>query len=451
MSLPRFLIGAPASGSGKTLITCGILQALVNRGMKVASFKCGPDYIDPMFHSRVIGTRSKNLDAYFVDENTLRYLFSRTASENDISVIEGVMGFYDGISVMSTEASSHDVSRKLEAPVVFLLNSKGASISNLATLKGFLEFRENNIKGVIFNQMSQKVFDTIKPEVEKLGIKAIGFVPKVSHLVLESRHLGLVLPNEIDELKDKLNQLADVLEESLDIDMLIELANSAPDLDCTAPEVKRIDRPVKIGLAQDDVFCFTYEDNVELMRRIGAEIVEFSPLNDDHIPDVDAIVLSGGYPELHADRLCSNTSMMKDIRDKIAGGMPCLAECGGFMYLHERLEDHEGKMHEACGVIKGEVKNTGKLSRFGYITVTSEDPDSILSGGPVKGHEFHYWDSDNCGESWKALKTNGKEYRCTHEEDGLVAGYPHLYFYSNPESLYLFLTKVRDYADKAGH
>ena len=447
MTLPRFLIAAPASGSGKTLITCGILQALVNRGLKVASFKCGPDYIDPMFHSRVIGTKSKNLDAYFVGEDTLRYLFARTASENDISVIEGVMGFYDGNSVLSMEASSHDVSRKLDAPVILLINSKGASISNLATLKGFLNFTENNIKGVIFNQMSQKVFDMIKPEVEKLGIKAIGYVPKVSHLILESRHLGLVLPNEIEELKDKLNQLAEVLEESLDIDLLIQMAGSAPDLEYKVPEVRKIDKPVRIGLAQDDVFCFTYEDNIELLRRCGAEIVEFSPLNDERVPDVDAIILSGGYPELHAEKLCSNRSMMEDIRTKVGNGMPCLAECGGFMYLHERLEDHEGKMHDSCGVIKGEVKNTGKLARFGYITVSSESPDSILKDGPVKGHEFHYWDSDNCGESWKAVKTNGKEYLCTHEEGGLIAGYPHLYFYSNPQVAYNFLMKVLKYHD----
>jgi len=443
MTLPRFLIAAPASGSGKTLITCGILQALVNRGLKVASFKCGPDYIDPMFHSRVIGTRSKNLDAYFVGTDTLRYLFARTASENDISVIEGVMGFYDGISTLSMEASSHDVSRKLDAPVILLINSRGASISNLATLRGFLGFTENNIKGVIFNQMSQKVFDMVKPEVEKLGIKAIGYVPKVSHLILESRHLGLVLPNEIEELKEKLNQLAEVLEESLDIDLLLELASSAPELDYKVPEVRKLESPVRIGLAQDDVFCFTYEDNVELMRRMGAEIVEFSPLNDEKLPDVDAIVLSGGYPELHAEKLCSNRSMMEDIRRRISEGMPCLAECGGFMYLHERLEDSEGKMHDACGAIKGEVRNTGKLSRFGYITVSSDSEGSILSGGPVKGHEFHYWDSDNCGDSWKAVKTNGKEYRCTHEEGGLVAGYPHLYFYSNPAVLFNFLEKIR--------
>ena len=448
MTIPRFLIAAPASGSGKTLITCGILQALVNRGMKVASFKCGPDYIDPMFHSRVIGTRSKNLDAYFVGTDTLRYLFARTAEENDISVIEGVMGFYDGNSVLSTDASSHDVSRKLEAPVILLLNSKGASISNLATLKGFMEFRENNIRGVIFNQMSQRVFEAIRPEVEKLGIKAIGYVPKVSHLVLESRHLGLVLPNEIDELKDKLNQLAEVLEESLDIDLLLELANSAPELEYKVPEVKRIERPVRIGLAQDDVFCFTYEDNIEILRRMGAEIVEFSPLNDSQLPDVDAIILSGGYPELHADRLCSNAPMLKAIRDRIADGMPCLAECGGFMYLHERLQDADGKMHDSCGAIKGEVKNSGKLSRFGYITVSSEDPDSILKDGPVKGHEFHYWDSDNCGGSWKAVKTSGVEYTCMHEDGNLIAGYPHLYFYSNPDVPYNFLKKVLAYKER---
>ena len=445
MTLPRLLIAAPSSGSGKTLITCGILQALVNRGLNVASFKCGPDYIDPMFHSRVIGTKSKNLDAYFVDENVLRYLFARTASENDISVIEGVMGFYDGISATSMEASSHDVSRKLDAPVVLLINSKGASISNLAMLKGFLEFTENNIKGVIFNQMSKKVYDTIRPEVEKLGIRPLGYVPKVSHLILESRHLGLVMPNEIDELKDKLNQLAGVIEDSVEIDALIEMANAAPELEYGVPEVETIGGRVRVGVAQDDVFCFTYEDNIEALRRCGAEIVNFSPLNDEKLPDVDAIVLSGGYPELHAERLCANESMMEDIRTKVSEGMPCLAECGGFMYLHSNLEDAEGNMHKACGVVEGTVRNTGKLARFGYVTLSSEAPDSVLRDGGCKGHEFHYWDSDNCGDSWKAVKTNGTEYRCTHEEGSLIVGYPHLYFYSNLSVPFNFLLKAKEY------
>lgn len=448
MSLPRFLIAAPASGSGKTLVTCGILQALVNRGLRVASFKCGPDYIDPMFHSRVIGTRSKNLDAYFVSDDTLRYLFARTACENDISVIEGVMGYYDGTTVAGTEASSCDVSLKLGAPTVLLINAKGASISALATLKGFLTFKENNIKGVIFNQMSQKVFDLLRPEVEAMGLKVIGYVPKVSHLVLESRHLGLVLPSEIEELKDKLNQLADVLEETLDIDMLLEMASSAPDLGSTAPAVRAIDGSVRVGVAADDTFCFTYEDNIELLRRCGAEIVEFSPMHDEVLPDVDGIVLSGGYPELHGDALESNTSMMEDIRVKVGAGLPCIAECGGFMYLHERMEDSEGRMRNMCGVIPGEVRNTGKLARFGYITLNPVEDGMMPSGITVRGHEFHYWDSDNCGGSWNARKTNGREYRCMHDTGTMLAGYPHLYYYSNPEVAYWFLERCREHRMK---
>ena len=446
--ISRFMIAAPSSGSGKTLVTCGILQALVNRGLKVASFKCGPDYIDPMFHSRVIGTRSKNLDAYFVGDDTLRYLFSRTAEENDISVIEGVMGYYDGISVASTEASSCDVATRLQAPTVLLVNSRGASISALATLKGFLDFRPNTIRGVIFNQMSPKVYAMLKPEVEAMGLIPIGYVPKVSHLVLESRHLGLVLPSEIDELKSKLNQLADVLEETLDLDALMDLASSASELDYKVPEVKTIEGNVRIGVAADDTFCFTYEDNIEILRRCGAEIVEFSPMYDERLPDVDGIILSGGYPELHADDLESNRSMMDDIREKVSAGMPCVAECGGFMYLHERMEDSDGKMRNMCGVIPGEVRNTGKLARFGYITLSPTSDGTIPSGTVIKGHEFHYWDSDNCGSDWEAVKTNGTRYNCIHDNGSMVAGYPHLYYYSNPEVPFQFLRRCQEYSSK---
>lgn len=449
MSLPRFMIAAPSSGSGKTLVTCGILQALVNRGLKVASFKCGPDYIDPMFHSRVIGARSKNLDAFFVGDETLRYLFGRTAETCDISVVEGVMGFYDGMGILSSEASSYDVSQKLDIPVVLLLNCRGASLSVLPMLKGFLEFRPNNIRGVIFNNMSQRVYETIAPAAREMGVEPIGYVPKVSDLVLESRHLGLVLPSEIDELKSKLNRLAEVLEGTLDLDALIALAGSAPDIDYTAPEVGRIEGTVRIGLATDETFCFTYEDNVELLERCGAEIVRFSPMSDASLPDVDGIVLSGGYPELHSAELESNASMLRDIREKVSAGMPCIAECGGFMYLHDRMEDQNGEMHSMCGVIPGEVRNTGKLTRFGYATFTPLVPDGVTRGGlSVKGHEFHYWDSDNCGSDWKAVKANGREYTCIHDTGSMVAGYPHLYYYSNPEFALRFLERCREYAER---
>ena len=446
MSLPRFMIAAPASGSGKTLVTCGILQALVCRGMRVASFKCGPDYIDPMFHSRVIGAKSKNLDAFFVGEDTLRYLFGRTAETCDISVVEGVMGFYDGVSILSSDASSYDVSQKLDIPVILLLNCRGTSLSVLPMLKGFLEFRPNNIKGVIFNNMSQRIYETLAPAVREMGVEPIGYVPKVSELVLESRHLGLVLPSEIEELKDKLRRLAEILEETLDINLLVRIASEAPDLEYTAPEVRRIDGRVRIGLADDETFCLTYEDNVELLERCGAEIIRFSPMKDPRLPDVDGIVLSGGYPELHSTVLESNVSMLEDIKESIAAGMPCIAECGGFMYLHDRMEGSDKKMHRMCGAIPGEVRNTGKLTRFGYATLSPLSHEGVMKGElTIKGHEFHYWDSDNCGSDWKAVKTGGKEYTCMHDTGRMLAGYPHIYYYSNPEFATRFLERCLEY------
>ncbi len=447
MSLPRFMIAAPASGSGKTLVTCGILQALVNRGLKVASFKCGPDYIDPMFHSRVIGTRSKNLDAYFVEDPVLKYLFGRTARECDVSVVEGVMGFYDGMTFDGTFASSCDVSNRLGIPVVLLINARGASLSSMAVLKGFKEFADNNIRGVIFNQMSKKVYDSMVPMVREMGLVPIGYVPKLTDLVLESRHLGLVLPGEIEELREKLNRLAEKLEETIDVDALLELASGAPDLDYEAPEVGRIDGKVRIGLADDDAFCFTYEDNIELLERMGAEIVRFSPLKDGKLPDVDGIVLSGGYPELHGEQLESNRSMLDDIRSKIESGMPCIAECGGFMYLHERMQDRDGVERSMVGAIPGRTWNTGKLCRFGYVTLTPVSDEGMMRSRPsVKGHEFHYWDSESNGEDWEASK-RGTTYRCINDTGTLLAGYPHMYYYSNPEVALGFLKRCAEYRD----
>ena len=203
------MIAAPASGSGKTMVTCGILQALVNRGLKLSSFKCGPDYIDPMFHSKVIGARSRNLDTFFTDDETLRYLFCRSAEGTDISVIEGVMGFYDGRRSSDIEGSSCDVSLRTDTPVILLVNCRGAALSCVPVIKGFAEFRENNIRGVILNNMSPGVFDEIKPIVEaETGLKVVGYVPRMKDISLESRHLGLVLPDEIDGLRRDLNVLA---------------------------------------------------------------------------------------------------------------------------------------------------------------------------------------------------------------------------------------------------
>ena len=239
MNMPRILLGAAASGSGKTMITCGILQALVNRGLKVSSFKCGPDYIDPMFHTTVIGTRSRNLDTFFTGENLTNYLFAKNAAGTDISVMEGVMGYYDGLGGISAEASAYDLARVTRTPAVLIVNTKGMSLSVLAQIKGFLEYRENSqIQGVILNQMSPMIYQEVRRLIEEqLPVKVYGYVPVIRDFVLESRHLGLVMPEEVEGLSRKVKGLAAVMEESLDMDELIRLAQTAPGPVYEKPEI----------------------------------------------------------------------------------------------------------------------------------------------------------------------------------------------------------------------
>ena len=450
--IPRILLTAPASGSGKTLITCGILQALVNRGMKVASFKCGPDYIDPMFHGRVIGTRSRNLDTFFTDAETTRYLFAENAADCDIAVAEGVMGYYDGLGGIRTEGSTYDVAATLAMPSVLIVGCRGASLSILAMIKGFLEYRsDSRIKAVILNQISPMIYGQLKPLIEEeLGVKVLGYVPKLTDLNLESRHLGLVLPGEIESLKEKLNRLAAVLEESLDLDAFCALAKESEELNIKIPEIPVLNeqKKVRLAVAADDAFCFTYQDNLKLLETMGAELVFFSPLQDEKLPEgVDGMILSGGYPELHAKALSENVSMRESIQSAIKDGMPCIAECGGFLYLHRELEGQDGVFYPMAGVLDAKAYRTDRLGRFGYITLTAE-ADQLLgkTGMEIRGHEFHYWDSEQCGTSFHAKKPVGKrEWDCVNSSESLYAGFPHLFFWFNPEAAYEFLKKCEEY------
>ena len=450
--IPRILLTAPASGSGKTLITCGILQALVNRGLKVASFKCGPDYIDPMFHGRVIGTRSRNLDTFFTDAETTRYLFAENAKDCEIAVAEGVMGYYDGLGGIRTEGSTYDVAVTLAMPSVLIVGCRGASLSILAMIKGFFEYRKDSrIKAVILNQISPMIYGQLKPLMEEeLGIKVLGYVPKLTDLNLESRHLGLVLPGEIEALKDKLNRLAEVLEETLDLDAFCALAEESEELEIKIPEIPKLPEPyrVRVAVAADDAFCFTYQDNLKLLEQMGAELVFFSPLKDARLPEqVDGMILSGGYPELHAKELSENEEMRKSVREAIEKGMPCIAECGGFLYLHRELEGQDGEDYSMAGVLDAKAYRTDRLGRFGYITLTAGE-DQLLGtrGMKIRGHEFHYWDSEQCGESFHAKKPAGKrEWDCVNSSPSLYAGFPHLFFWSNPEAAYEFLKKCEEY------
>lgn len=451
MKIPRILLAAGASGSGKTLITCGMLKALVDRGLKTASFKCGPDYIDPMFHSRVIGTRARNLDTFFTSEKITRAIFQKNAQGFDISVMEGVMGFYDGVGGTTTKASAYDLASVTDTPVILIVNSKGMSVSLVAYIKGFLEYRKDSrIKGVIFNQMSAMLYPRMKELVEKeLGISVFGYVPAVEDCVIESRHLGLVLPDEIPELQKKLQKLSGILEETLDMDGILALADSAPDMEEASYKISyKTQEPVRIGVACDEAFCFFYEDNFRILKEMGAELIYFSPVHDSCLPkDLDGLLLYGGYPELNGKALEENESMRNEIREKLEGSLPCMAECGGFMYLHEEMEDIEGNIRKMAGVIKNRVFRTPRLSRFGYVTLSQKK--SVFGQedlGEIPAHEFHYFDSENCGEDFYAIKPQSKRgWDCIHGTDNLLAGFPHLYYFGNPKIPEVFLKKCLEY------
>ena len=453
MKIPRILLAAGSSGSGKTLITCGLLEALVERGLKTASFKCGPDYIDPMFHSRVIGTKSRNLDTFFTGSEVTKYLLTRNARDCEIAVMEGVMGFYDGVAGTTTTASAYDLAKVTDTPVILIVNSRGMSVSLAAYVKGFLEYKkDSHIKGVIFNQMSPMLYPRMKKLLEEeLGVAVLGYVPKVEDCVIESRHLGLVLPDEIPELKDRLHKLAGVLEETLDIDRILELAGEASDLLDAKPESVtdfRLSEPVRIGVAEDEAFCFFYADNFRLLGEMGAEIVPFSPMEDKQLPDdLDGLLLYGGYPELNGKKLEQNTTMKDMIREKLKAGMPCMEECGGFMYLHEEIEGMDGNFYQMAGVIPGKAYRTPKLSRFGYVTLTQKKPALGMEDfGEIPAHEFHYFDSENCGGDFHAAKPESKRgWDCIHGTDTMLAGFPHLYYYGNPKVPKAFLKKCLAY------
>lgn len=443
---PRIIIGGTSSGSGKTTITCGILNSLKRRGLNVSSFKCGPDYIDPMFHEEVIGTPSNNLDSFFLNKDELINLFTTYAS-NDLSIIEGVMGYYDGINSSSNRGSTYDVANLLQASSILIVNSKGLSISNLAVVKGFVSFKEDSlIKGVIFNNISKKVYDELKEQFKILfpNLSLIGYVPKLDEsLLLESRHLGLVTSQEITNLKDKLNKISDILDETLDFDLLMNIASTNP-LPTNNNYIEPLGK-VKIGVAKDKAFCFYYHSNIKLLEDLGADIIYFSPLKDTHLPlDLDGIYLGGGYPELYLKELSLNNSIKKELKDLLNKGLPMIAECGGFMYLNKSIEGYP-----MVNFFDGDVINQKHLVRFGYVELTSVN-DNIFGkqGNMIKGHEFHYYDVSASGEDFLSKKTSGTTYLCGIASDTYYAGYPHLYFLSNIEMIKNYFRKCMEWKNK---
>ena len=462
----RVLLGAVSSGAGKTTVTCGLLAALAGRGRKAVSLKCGPDYIDPMFHRSVLGIKSTNIDTFFCGRERIRQRLAAFAGNADLAVLEGVMGYYDGIGGTTVQASTYEVACATETPVILIVDAGGISLSVAAVVGGFLRFKDDSrIRGVIFNRMSGTLYERIRPVVEReCGIRSYGYVPVTKEAVLQSRHLGLMLPEEAENWEKRLSVLAGIMEECLDIDGILELAGSAPVLENeektdvisgreNAQEADILAEPglssgkVRIAVSRDEAFCFCYDENLELLKEAGADIVFFSPMHDTGLPDADALLLTGGYPELHARTLAGNERMRREVREAVRSGMPCMAECGGFMYLHRTLEDDKGKKWEMAGVLQAETFPAGKRTHFGYITVTAKN--GMFFGcptGPVRGHEFHYYESTDCGNGCRAQKPVGAEgWECMHMSDTLAAGFPHLSYASNPETARAFVQAALKY------
>lgn len=442
--VPALLFGGASSGSGKTTVVCGVLRALQKRGLKVSAFKCGPDYIDPMFHKRVIGIPSKNLDSFFCNDELLKYIYLNSTQNSQINIVEGVMGYYDGMSMNSADGSSYHIAKLLKIPSILVINAKGTAMTLSALIDGILKFRaDNTIKGVILNNISPATYEKIKPVVEKnTGTKVVGFMPHSEDFAIESRHLGLVTPDTIEDVEKKIELLGEIAERSIDISYLLEIAKSVGNLTSSYVDVEKRERCVKVAVAYDDAFCFYYEDNISLLKRLGCEIVEFSPLKDKELPpNIDGLILGGGYPELYCETLSANKSMLKSIKNAVDSNMPILAECGGFMYLQEYMEDKKHNSFKMVGAIEGKSEYKGKLVRFGYVTLSSK-----LFNNDIKAHEFHYWDSTNNGDNFVAVKNNGTKWNCMHIKNNLICGYPHIFYYSNTDFAKYFVSKCVKYS-----
>ena len=467
------MIAAPKSGSGKTMITCALLQLLKDRGKNVSSYKCGPDYIDPMFHKKVLGVPSKNLDTFFTDEKTTVQLFLDKRADGDFAVLEGVMGLYDGLGGIYEQGSSYHLAKVTQTPIILVVDAKGMGKSVLALIAGFLQYdTQHLIKGVLLNRMSKGYYDIIKPLIEKeLSVKVVGYFPEQKDIRLESRHLGLVMPDELADIKEQLDELAGRLKKTIDLDMLLDIAVEAEEISDSGNadiyNVKNIGNydqnefsqnkainTVNIAVAMDEAFCFYYEDNLRLLEKCGAKLQYFSPLHDTKLPDnCDALLLGGGYPELYAKELSENLSMRNSIKTAFKTGLPTVAECGGFMYLHtyihnicEEDADAQNYVFGMTGALDSECHFKGKLVRFGYIELAEKHNNFLPPNEKIKAHEFHYYDSTDNGADCIATKpATGRSYDCVISHDNYWLGFPHLYYPSNPHFAESLVRKAYEY------
>jgi len=453
---PRLIIAAPASGSGKTTFSLGLMAAFCRRGLAVQAYKVGPDYIDPAFHSAITGRSSINLDGWMLDEAYMKKMFLSYSRDADLSIVEGVMGLYDGYGDEPLLGSTAGMARMLHAPVILIMSAHGMAASAAAAVYGMQEFGEIKIAGVVINKPSSpNHYRIVKEAIERhTGVKVAGFLPKTPGIELKSRHLGLIQSCEIENFSLITRRLADLVEENVDLDYLIQTAGGAAKMEAASflpREEKREDR-VNIGVAWDQAFSFYYYENLALLERLGANLRFFSPLNDDRLPDgCSGLYLGGGYPEVFARELATNREIKAEIGQAAEAGMPVFAECGGYMYLNRSFTSPEGKVYEFAGIFDGEAEMTETLQNFGYVALTGLK-DTILfgKGQRSRAHEFHRSvikrkDQGYCVTVQKRKNGETIAWQCGRSYKNVFGMYPHVYFPSNMAFARRFIDRCRDY------
>lgn len=458
----KLLIAGTNSGVGKTTLSLGIMQALKNRRMVVQPYKVGPDYIDTAYHTHITGRSSRNLDAYMLEEEQLKYLFNKAKADADVSVVEGVMGLYDGKGTDINECSSSSMAKLLNLPVVLVINAKAMAASSAAMVLGYQQIDpELNICGVIANNIrTEGHYKLVKESIEKYcNVEVLGYFPPNENFSLPSRHLGLVPSDEMEALEDKFKSLGEEIEKYINIDRLLELCETEDVKTTYVPALSEVSNVAlvkgkKIAVAYDKAFNFYYADNLDLLKDIGLELVYFSPLADKVLPQCDYIYIGGGFPEVFGKELAANKEMREAIKKAHKAGIPIYAECGGLMYLGKALVDHEENSYEMVGIFEGISRMTKSLKRFGYCYGYAKE-ETILSkeGETLRGHEFHHSEFESKQQGVYVMQKHAK----SKEEDKWLGGYSqgntlatylHIHFYSNLEALAHFLSKGCEVNDK---
>jgi len=439
-NIPRLVIAATGSGVGKTTATVGLISALRSRGLKVAAFKCGPDYLDPTYHQRAARVTSHNLDGWMMGREAVLATFARASRDNDIAIIEGMMGLFDSATPTGDEGSTAEIAKWLNAPVLLVADASGMARSIAAVAAGYAHFdRALNVAGVICNRVgSRGHLDMLR--MASAEVPVVGGLPGNAELAFPERHLGLRSADE-DAVPQRLFEAwGKLASEWLDLDAIISIARAAPQLEVDGSRTSRSNgRPAcRIGLAWDDAFHFYYEDNLRRLEEFGAEIVRFSPSHDYRLPEVDGLYFGGGYPEVLARELSSNQRMIDAVRDFAESTRPIYAECGGLMYLAEAIRTLDGRTWPMTGLIPGVAVMSPRLQALGYVEVETRAA-SIL--GPIgtrfRGHQFRYSILDRDGaEALPHLYTVrpkwGAEFEEGYTREDLVASYVHAHWASNP-------------------